>query len=179
MEVAGAGIHRVKPPNDSSTVTSPSASPSSGSRFGDPTTDANEEAIRARHGGARVLIADDDMLHREVMRALLEDVGLCIDEAEDGSQAAELAGQTDYALILMDGQMPVLDGFDATRRIRASERERRVPIIATTANTFAEDKADCQEAGMDGFLGKPVQVDQLFNTVLAWLDKRPDGQPGA
>ena len=133
--------------------------------------DAYKRDIRARHGGARVLVADDEPLNREVVRLLLEQCDLRVDEAVDGEQAVERVAQQHYAMILMDMQMPKLDGCAATRRIRHAARGNRVPIIAMTANVFQEDERACREAGMDDFLGKPFHMRRLFSMVLHGLDR--------
>jgi hypothetical protein len=101
----------------------------------------------------------------------LEDAGLAVDLAADGRQAVELARQTAYALILMDMQMPVLNGIEATRAIRALPGYATVPIVAITANAFEEDRRACIDAGMDDDIGKPVRPDKLFETLLTWLAK--------
>ena len=95
-----------------------------------------------------------------------------IDTAEDGEMAISMARTTAYAAILMDMQMPKLNGLDATRRIREMPGYTQTPIIAMTANAFVEDKARCFEAGMSGFLVKPFDPDTLFATLLRAL-----GQP--
>ena len=102
-------------------------------------------------------------------------VGLSVDLAEDGAQAVARARQTDYDLILMDVQMPVLGGLDATRAIRRLPGRQTTPILAMTANVFAEDRAQCLEAGMNDHVAKPVDPEALFATVLKWLAKRADG----
>jgi PAS domain S-box-containing protein len=131
-----------------------------------------EAALRRDYAGTRVLLADDEPINREVTTEMLLDAGLAVDIAEDGLQAVALASGNDYALVLMDMQMPNLDGLDATRRIRALPNGATLPIIAMTANAFAEDRARCLNAGMDDFIAKPIDPESMFATVLAWLSRR-------
>ncbi|CAG0998388.1 partial Signal transduction histidine-protein kinase BarA, partial [Rhodocyclaceae bacterium] len=99
-------------------------------------------------------------------------VGLRHDLAADGEQALALAGRQAYALILMDMKMEGMDGIDATRRIRRLPGYRATPIVAVTANAFAGDREQCLRAGMDDYLAKPVNRDQLFATIHKWLTVR-------
>jgi two-component system, sensor histidine kinase and response regulator len=126
-------------------------------------------AVRAHHRAARVLLAEDNAVNREVALALLADTGLVIDTAEDGAQALAMARAQRYDLILMDMQMPVMDGLQATRALRASANGRDVPIIALTANAFSEDRAACLAAGMNDHIAKPVQAQHLYELLLRWL----------
>ena len=136
-------------------------------------------ALRRDHAGARVLLAEDNEINREVAVAILEHAGLAVDTAEDGEQAVAKAAAGAYALVLMDMQMPVMDGLGATREIRKRWPKGSLPIIAMTANAFNEDKALCYEAGMDDFLSKPVEPEQLYALLLGWLERaRPATRPG-
>jgi CheY-like chemotaxis protein len=133
-----------------------------------------EAALKRDFTGRRILLVEDDPGNREVALALLEEAGLVIDTAEDGDVAVEMAARGGYALILMDMQMPAMGGVEATRLIRASATGRHTPIVAMTANAFAEDRARCFEAGMNDFIAKPFSPDKLFSMIVKWLaqDKR-------
>ena len=134
-------------------------------------TDDAATTIRRHHAGRRVLLAEDDLINREVASALLKDLGLIVDTAVNGREAVALARQGGYALILMDMQMPEMDGIEATRQIREQAGNRERPILALTANAFAEDKARCLAAGMNDFIGKPVMPERLHASLLRWLQQ--------
>ncbi|MDR3467255.1 MAG: response regulator, partial [Xanthobacteraceae bacterium] len=139
-----------------------------------PQEPATAKPVPARERGLSILVAEDNEINALLMRSLLTRLGHRPVITVNGEQAIEswLAAQsagTPYDLVLMDVQMPELDGIAATRRIRAGEAAKqtaRVPIIALTANTLVEDRYACFEAGMDGFLIKPLDRDKL-NDVLA------------
>jgi two-component system sensor histidine kinase/response regulator len=120
----------------------------------------------------RVLLVEDEPINQEVSRGLLEDAGLIVDLAEDGLQALELAQKNTYALILMDIQMPHMNGVEATMAIRALPAYAQTPILAMTANAFNEDRQICIDAGMNDYIVKPVNPGKLYETLLAWLEKR-------
>jgi two-component system, sensor histidine kinase and response regulator len=128
-----------------------------------------EAAIKTNFPGRRILLAEDEPINREIAQMLLTDVGQIVDTAEDGAQALELAHHSIYDIILMDMQMPNVNGLDATRQIRKLTDNTDTPILAMTANAFVEDKNRCLEAGMDDFITKPINVEDLYRTLLTWL----------
>jgi len=131
-----------------------------------------ENQLGRWHAGKRILVVDDEPVNREVARQQVEAAGLLCDEAVDGDEAVSMAAANRYAGILMDMQMPRLNGLDATRRIREIPGYGEVPIIAVTANAFAEDRARCIEAGMDDRLVKPFRPEMLFSMLGYWLGRR-------
>ena len=119
--------------------------------------------------GQQILLVEDNLLNQEVAVELLQDMGFAVQVANDGVEAVELAGQKAYDLILMDMQMPRMDGLEATRQIRQLPAHAQTPIVAMTANAFAEDRAQAVAAGMSDHLPKPVDPDLMGHVLAAWL----------
>jgi CheY-like chemotaxis protein len=131
--------------------------------------------LRRLHAGRRVLLAEDNSINQMVASELLRAAGLEVDCAGDGLRAVEMAAAQSYDLILMDMQMPRMDGIAATRALR--ERGLALPIVAMTANAFTEDRDACLAAGMNDHTAKPVDPNQLYATLLKWLP--PQEAPAA
>ena len=130
--------------------------------------------LSQRFAGSSVLLVEDDPIAQEVMKNLLEDVGLQVSVVSDGVAAVKAADARPYEVILMDMKMPAMDGLEATRAIRAIKAHRHTPIIAVTANAFVEDQQECLRAGMNDHLAKPVSPDTLYDMLLKWLS--PEGR---
>ncbi|UCV27501.1 PAS domain-containing hybrid sensor histidine kinase/response regulator [Ferribacterium limneticum] len=132
-----------------------------------------ETRLREGYAGSRILLAEDEPVNQEVTRALLEIVGLEVDVAEDGQAAVDMASLKAYDLILMDMQMPRLNGLDATRRIRALPGYVDIPILGLTANALPQDRQACLLAGMNTHIAKPLKSQALYGLVLTWLKQGP------
>ena len=119
-----------------------------------------------------MLLVEDNEINQEVAIGLLEDAAIQVDLAENGEIAVRMAQETDYDAVLMDMQMPVMDGIEATRAIRSDPRFQDLPIIAMTANAMAADREKCLKAGMNDHIGKPIDPDELFSVLLRWAGRR-------
>jgi len=138
-----------------------------------PSGETVELTLRRDYAQCRLLLVEDEPINREVAAIMLDDVGLVTELAENGKEAVDRVKVKAFDLILMDMQMPVLDGVEATRMIRQLPNGKTVPILAMTANAFSADREACLVAGMNDFLTKPVVPDELYKTLLEWLSRNP------
>lgn len=134
--------------------------------------DEAEATLREQFSGRRILLVEDEPINQMVAEELLATTGLIVDTAENGLIAVEKARKTPYALILMDMQMPQMDGLEATRQIRQLPGLQAVPILAMTANAFSDDRENCLDAGMNDFLAKPVVPERFYESLIRWLSQR-------
>ena len=135
------------------------------------------ESLRERRSTAHVLLVEDEAINREVGKGMLEAAGITVDLAADGRQAIDQAMTNRYDLILMDIQMPVMDGLEATRALRALPDYQQIPVIALTASAFAADQTACLEAGMNDFVAKPILPEVFYAALLRWLTPALDAAP--
>ena len=133
------------------------------------------ESVRAEQSfdvqglnGCRILLVEDNEINQEVAVGQLEDAGIVVDLAENGEIATRMVGDNEYHAVLMDMQMPVMDGIEATRIIRSNPRFQTIPIIAMTANAMAADRERCLEAGMNDHIPKPIDPEELFRVLIRW-----------
>ena len=122
--------------------------------------------------GARILLVDDNEISREVALEVLSDEGIVVQTATDGGEALALLEQERFDAVLMDCQMPVMDGFTATRRLRERPALRDLPVIAMTASAMSGDKDKALAAGMNDYITKPVNIDQMLATLARWVGPR-------
>ena len=140
--------------------------------------DASGMGALSRIRGARVLLVEDNEINQQVAGEILEAAGLSVSLANNGQEAVEAVKKGDFDAVLMDVQMPVMDGYTATREIRNREDEIRIPIIAMTAHALAGDREKSLEAGMDDHVSKPIDPELLFETLLKWVKKSSGESPG-
>ncbi len=155
--------------------------PARPSRFSPP---VGETAVGRRNTqaglGARILLVEDNATNQLLATSLLKRLGCSVDLATNGREAVEMVERANYAVVLMDCQMPVMDGLEASREIRRRSRSAdapRVPIVALTAGVLPEERADCLSSGMDDFLSKPIRAEELERVVTQWAASRTGVQP--
>jgi two-component system sensor histidine kinase/response regulator len=123
--------------------------------------------------GSSILLVEDNEFNQQIAVELLSDAGFAVDVAENGRKSIEMLDKRTYDIVLMDMQMPVMDGTTATREIRKDERFKDLPILAMTANVMEADIEKCREAGMWDHIGKPIDPDELFGKLLKWVKPKP------
>ncbi|MGH8561442.1 MAG: 7TM diverse intracellular signaling domain-containing protein, partial [Nevskiales bacterium] len=137
------------------------------------------QATSGRLQGARILLVEDNATNRRLALEILRDAGVEVDTAVNGAEAVEAVQRNSYRAVLMDLQMPEMDGFEATRRIRGLPGFGRLPIIAMTANAMTQDRAAAMACGMSDFLAKPIDSEQLLEVMAKWMPARIVAPPAA
>jgi two-component system sensor histidine kinase/response regulator len=171
-ETAGIDSVLVKPINPSSlfdTIASVLSIGTEDKKAG-PVPDRTDQP-REEIAGARILLAEDNEINQQVAVDLLSSVGCMVDVARNGQEAVSMAETQPYDLVLMDMQMPVMDGLEATRAIRSRQPAASLPIVAMTANAAQQDRDRCLAAGMNDHLAKPIEPDQLFAALKRWIKR--------
>ncbi|NVZ07864.1 response regulator [Allochromatium humboldtianum] len=182
-EQAGADGFLIKPVSPSTLLDTMLSVLGRGRLLGEAGRSRPDPAVSGRLAGARVLLVEDNEINREFAGELLRSEGLEVDEAGDGQEALEQVRRRDYEAVLMDIQMPVMDGYEATRRIRAladepgGERFARLPIIAMTALAMVQDSERSRAAGMNDHVSKPIDPDHLMQVLARWIERPADARP--
>ncbi len=127
---------------------------------------------RSGFDGIKVLLVEDNRINQQVAEAILQEAGILVEMADNGEEAIDAVNREKYDVVLMDIQMPVMDGYEATRRIREDERFAALPIIAMTANAMKGDKEKCLDAGMNDYVSKPIETAQFFSVLKKWAGSR-------
>jgi len=145
--------------------------------FASQLTPPHRQVDQQRKIAARVLLADDNVVNQKIAARMLEKLGCRVDIVANGHEAVNAIANRAYDVLFMDCEMPEMDGFSATAAIRARESHsaRRLPIIAMTANAMPGDRERCLEAGMDDYVGKPVQLDGLLAVIQKWTHHADEG----
>ncbi len=141
-------------------------------RAGPSRNEQRQELLQARQAGlagARILLVEDNPINQELARDLLNRAGIVVSIAGDGQEALEILARERFDAVLMDCQMPVMDGYEATRALRRRPELKELPVIAMTANAMAGDRQKVLEAGMNDHVAKPIRVDDLFATLARWV----------
>ncbi|WP_162249877.1 response regulator [Massilia sp. Root351] len=145
---------------------------------GELLANSRASAMMASLRTARILLVEDNVFNQQIAQEMLEEMGAAVCLANNGAAALELLHKTDFDCVLMDLQMPVMDGLETTRRIRASPRFGQIPVLAMTATATTEARVRCIDAGMNDFISKPVQPALLYQTIANWLPPRvPPAEP--
>ncbi|BDU77462.1 response regulator [Mesoterricola sediminis] len=148
-----------------------------GARAPEPAKAAPEPEVDARLAGAQVLLVEDNAFNRQVASELLALKGVQVTLADDGAQALELLRQRRFQAVLMDLQMPVMDGYEATRRVRADPALAGLPILAMTAHAMAQERARCEQLGMNDYITKPIDPADLYARLARWVGPEPAAVP--
>ncbi|MBF0462889.1 MAG: response regulator [Magnetococcales bacterium] len=135
----------------------------------------DKTAVIRRVGGAQVLLVEDNPINQRVAREMLESVRVEVTVANHGQEAIHLLLNKPFALVFMDVQMPIMDGYQTTRQLRAMESFKQLPIIAMTAHALTGDRENCLAAGMNDYITKPIDLLQLFRVLQQWIN--PQGNP--
>jgi len=146
----------------------------------DSRSSLREEALAgqlARLKGARILLVEDNAINREVALELLGRAGMLVSVAENGQLALEALRRASFDAVLMDCQMPLMDGYAATRELRRDSRLHDLPVIAMTANAMVGDREKALSAGMNDHIAKPIQVDEMYSTIARWVQPRMAAAP--
>ena len=131
-----------------------------------------KNTLLCNYAGTHILLVEDNDINQEVAQDILAELDLFVDTADNGIEALEKIETTCYALVLMDVQMPKMDGLEATRRIRAIAANANLPVLAMTAGVLDTEKQDCITAGMNDFVAKPIDLNNLYSKLIKWLPER-------
>ena len=135
---------------------------------------SDEKSVREKISGARILLAEDNAINQQVATEILQNVGLIVEIADNGEEAVQAINKSNFDLVLMDVQMPVMSGYEATRLIRQDSRFQDLPIVAMTAHAISGAKEECLNNGMNDYVSKPIDQEQLFSVLTKWIKPRAE-----